>query len=122
MLRPIQHAAGRCAAPDGLPPNPAESRVFDTDDLGRLRHGVAAALQTLGFAINEIQADPVLITASRAMGPVHRLAVHVHPREEAQSLVRVEAVLPDRDMREPPVLRCFFEALSKAMYLAGHDV
>jgi hypothetical protein len=111
-----------CAAPDGLPPNPAESRVFDTDDLGRLRHGVAAALQTLGFAIDEIQADPVLVTATRAIGQVHRLAVHVHPREEAQSLVRVEAVLPDRDMREPPVLRCFFEALSKAMYLTGHDV
>jgi hypothetical protein len=122
MLRPMQHAAAMCAAPDGLPPIPAESRVFDTDDLGRLRHGVAAALQALGFAIDGIQADPVLITASRAIGPVHRLAVHVHPREEAQSIVRAEAELPDREMREPPVLRCFFEALSKAMHLTGHDV
>ncbi len=122
MLSARSPAEDMCGAPDGVQPSPVASRVFDTDDLGRLRHGVAAALQALGFAIDDIQADPVLITASRATGPVHRLAVRVHPREEAQSIVRAEAELLDRDMREPPVLRCFFEALSKAMSLAGHDI
>jgi hypothetical protein len=109
-----------CAAPDGLPPNPAESRVFDTDDLGRLRHGVAAALQALGFAIDEIQADPVLVTASRAIGPVRRLIVHVSLPQEAQSIVRAEAEPLDRDSIRPLVLDRFFEALSRVMYLTGH--
>ena len=106
-----------------VPSGPTESRVFDTDDMDRLRHGVAAALKALGFAIDEIQADPVLITASRAPGPVRRLAVHVSLREEAQSIVRAEAeILDHQDMREPPVLKRFFEALSRAMYLTGHDI
>ena len=122
MPRSNPLAAAMCGASDGLRPNPAESRVFDTDDLDRLRHGVATALRALGFAIDEIRTDPVLITTSRAFGPVHRLAVHVYPREEAQSIVRAEAELLDRNTREPPELRRFFEALSLAMYLTGHEV
>jgi hypothetical protein len=110
-----------CVAPDGLRPDPAELRVFDTDDLGRLRHGVAAALQALGFAIDEIPLDAVSITGTQAIGPVRRLTVHVSPREEAQSIVRAEAELLDPDVREPPVLRRFFEALSRALYLTGHE-
>jgi hypothetical protein len=110
-----------CAAPDGLRPDPAELRVFDTDDLGRLRHGVAAALQALGFAFDEIPPDAVSITGTQAIGPVRRLTVHVYPREEAQSIVRADAEFLDPDMREPPVLRRFFEALSLAMYLTGHE-
>lgn len=121
MLRSTPHAASMCAAPDGLRPDPAELRVFDTDDLGRLRHGVAAALQALGFAIDEIPLDAVSITGTQAIGPVRRLTVHVSPREEAQSIVRAEAELLDPDVREPPVLRRFFEALSRALYLTGHE-
>jgi hypothetical protein len=122
MRRALPSTEEMCASPGGLRPNPAESQVFDTDDLDRLRHGVATALRALGFAIDEIRTDPVLITTSRAFGPVHRLAVHVYPREEAQSIVRAEAELLDRNTREPPELRRFFEALSLAMYLTGHEV
>ncbi|MCK7471209.1 MAG: hypothetical protein MZU95_10830 [Desulfomicrobium escambiense] len=61
------------------------------------------------------------ITGSQAVGPVRRLTVHVYPREEAQSIVRAEAEFLDPDMREPRVLRRFFEALSLAMYLTGHE-
>jgi len=122
MPRTIPSAAAMCGASDGLRPSPAESRVFDTDDLDRLRHGVAAALQALGFVAGEGHVDPFVISGSRAAGPVHRLSVHVSLREEAQSIVRAEAELLDPDMCEPPVLRRFFEALSGAMYLTGHDV
>jgi hypothetical protein len=111
-----------CGASDGLRPNPAESRVFDTDDMDRLRHGVAAALQAMGFTVDETNADPLVIGGSRAADPGSRLTVCVHPREEAQSIVRAEAEVLDRDMIESPVLRRFFEALSGAMYLTGHDV
>ena len=113
-------AEGVCGAPDGLQPNPAESRVFDTDDMDRLRHGVAAALQALGFTADETNTDSLAIVGSNASGPVRRLTVSVQACEEAQSIVRAEAGLLDRDMREPPVLRRFFEALSLAMYLTGH--
>jgi hypothetical protein len=111
-----------CGASDGLRPNPAESRVFDTDDMDRLRHGVAVALQALGFTADEAHVAPFVISGSRAAGPVRRLSVHVSLREEAQSIVRAEAEILDPDMREPPVLKRFFEALSRAMYLTGHDV
>jgi hypothetical protein len=122
MLRSIPRAAAMCGASDGLRPNPAESRVFDTDDMDRLRHGVAAALQALGFTTDEAHVDPFVISGSRAAGPGSRLTVCVHPREEAQSIVRAEAEILDPDMREMPVLKRFFEALSRAMYLTGHDV
>jgi hypothetical protein len=111
-----------CGASDGLRRNPAESRVFDTDDMDRLRHGVAAALQALGLTVDETNADPLVISGSLAAGLGSRLTVCVHLREEAQSIVRAEAELLDQDMREPPVLKRFFEALCGAMYLTGHDV
>lgn len=122
MSRALPPAAAMCGVPDALQPGPAESRVFDTDDLGRLRHGVAAALQALGFAIDEIQADPVRITASRASGPVCRLTVHVSPRQECQSIVQAEVGPGDQDSMRPLVLDRFFEALSQAMYLTGYTV
>ena len=121
MLRSTPHAASMCAAPGGLRPNPAESRVFDTDDLDRLRHGVAAALQALGFTADETSSAPLVIVGSQVAGPARRLTVQVHPCEEAQSIVRAEGELLDPDVREPPVLRRFFEALSRAMYLTGHE-
>ena len=95
MPRPNPRAAAMCGAPDGLRPNPAESRVFDTDDMDRLRHGVAAALQAIGFTVDETNADPLVIDGSRVAGPVRRLTVYVHPREEAQSIVRAEAEILD---------------------------
>ena len=122
MLRSTPHAASMCAAPDGLRPDPAELRVFDTDDMDRLRHGVAVALLAIGFTVDETNADPLVIGGSRAADPGSRLTVCVHPREEAQSIVRAEAEILDPDMRGPPVLKRFFEALSRAMYLTGHDV
>ena len=67
--------------------------------------------------------DPFVISGSRAAGPGAPTDVcTLSPREEAQSIVRAEAELLDPDMREPPVLKRFFEALSGAMYLTGHDV
>lgn len=122
MLRALPPAAAMCGVADALQPGPAESRVFDTDDFARLRHGVAAALQALGFVIDEIQADPVRITASRASGPVCRLTVHVSPRQECQSVVRAEAGPDEQDPMRPLVLERFFEALSRAMYLTGYGV
>jgi hypothetical protein len=121
-------AAGRTSAPGvsrpqgGLWPHPAESRIFDTDDMDRLRHGVAAALQALGFAADGTNFDPFVISGSRVAGPVRRLTVYVSLREEAQSIVRAETEPLDQDAGEPLVLVRFFEALSRAMYLTGHDV
>ena len=115
-------AEGMCGAPDGLQPNPAESRVFDTDDMDRLRHGVAAALQALGFAADETSSAPLVIVGSQVAGPARRLTVQVHPCEEAQSIVRAEAEPPDQDSARQLVLDRFFEALSRAMYLTAHRV
>jgi hypothetical protein len=101
-------------------PHPAEVRIFDTDDMGRLRHGVAAALQALGFTVDGSNADPFLVSGARALGPARKFVVYVIPREEAQAIVRVESETLGQDMGEPPISERFFEALSRAMFLTAH--
>ena len=112
-----------CGASDGLRPNRPSHGSSTRTTWDRLRHGVATALKALGFTIDEV-ARPIRFatTALAPPAPVQQVDRARDPREEAQSIGRAEAEILDQDMREPPVLKRFFEALSRAMYLTGHDV
>ena len=85
-----------------------QTRAFDTTDkMGTLRT-VMATMQDLGFVIDN--ADDVIGT------------VRVRPRGETQLLVRASAQYNLRAVEDPEPYQQFFEALSKSMFLAAHEV
>ncbi len=99
-----------------------QTRVFDTTDKRTTLRTIMATLQDLGFVIDD--ADDVLGTVSATKLDRYRMrmTVSVRPRGETQMLVRANAQYNLRAVEDPEPYQQFFDALSKAMFLAAHDV
>lgn len=99
-----------------------QSRAFDTIDKEMVLRAVMATLQDLGFVVDD--ADDVLGTVSATKLKQYRLrmTVSVRPRGSTQMLARANAQYNLRAVEDPEPYQQFFEALSKSMFLAAHQV
>ena len=99
-----------------------QTRAFDTADRTRTLRTVIATLQDLGFVVDKADQTIGTVTATKLRGYALRMTVTVRPRSETQLLVRANAQFGEQAVEDPEVYRDFFEALSKAMFLAAQQV
>ena len=99
-----------------------QTRAFDTTDRQKMLRTIIATLQDLGFIIDK--ADHVLGTVSGTKLDSYelRMTVATRPRGETQLLVRASAQYEIYAVEDPEPYQQFFEALSKALFLAAHQV
>ncbi|MFQ5415130.1 MAG: hypothetical protein ACE5E6_11800 [Phycisphaerae bacterium] len=99
-----------------------QTRAFDTTDKRGTLRTVMATLQDLGFVIDG--ADDVLgtVSATKLNRYALRMTVSVRPRGPTQMLVRANAQYNLRAVEDPEPYQQFFDAFSKAMFLAAHEV
>ncbi len=99
-----------------------QTRAFDTTDKTRTLRTVIATLQDLGFVVDKADQTIGTVTATKLRGYALRMTVTVRPRGETQLLVRANAQFGEQAVEDPEIYRDFFEALSKAMFLAAQQV
>lgn len=99
-----------------------QTRAFDTTDKELMLRTVIATLQDLGFIIDKADSDIGSITATKLSGYQIRMTVTVRPRGETQLLVRANAMYNLRAIEDPQPYQDFFNSLSKAIFLAAHQV
>lgn len=99
-----------------------QTRAFDTTNKKALLRAVMATLQDLGFVIDN--ADDVLgsVSATKLKGYALRMTVSVRPRGNTQLMVRANAQYNLRAVEDPEPYQQFFDALSKSVFLAAHQV
>lgn len=99
-----------------------QSRVFDTADRRQTLRTVIAALQDLGFVIDD--ADATLGTVSATKLDIYALSVTatVRARGESQTVVRLNATRGLSAVKDPVPYQDFFAVLEKAMFLTAHQV
>ena len=99
-----------------------QTRVFDTPDRRRTLRTVIAALQDLGFVIDEADAVVGTVSATRLDRIELRVTVTVRPRGDTQTVVRANASHGAAAVEEPGPYRDFFAALEKAMFLEARQL
>lgn len=99
-----------------------QTRAFDTTDKTKTLRTVIATLQDLGFVVDKADQTIGTVTATKLRGYQLRMTVTVRPRGETQLLVRANAQFGEQAVEDPEIYRDFFEALSKAMFLAAQQV
>ena len=99
-----------------------QTRSFDTTDKITTLRTVMATLQDLGFVIDD--ADDILgtVSATKLKRYALKMTVAVRPRGKTQLLVRANAQYNLRAVEDPEPYQQFFDALSKSMFLAAHQV
>lgn len=98
------------------------TRVFDTDDRGKVFQGVLSALQDLGFVVD--RADPNLgtVSATRFGAGLVRFTVTLRPGEGRRTIVRASGQLNQHELSDPAPFQRFYEALSQALFLQANEV
>jgi hypothetical protein len=99
-----------------------QSRAFDTTDKDKMLRTVIATLQDLGFIIDKADTTLGTVSATKLSGYALRMTVTVRPRGDTQLLVRANAQYNITAVEDPEPYQQFFDALSKAIFLAAHQV
>jgi hypothetical protein len=99
-----------------------QSRAFDTTDKDKMLRTVLATLQDLGFIIDKADTTLGTVSATKLSGYALRMTVTVRPRGDTQLLVRANAQYNITAVEDPEPYQQFFDALSKAIFLAAHQV
>ncbi len=104
-----------------------QTRAFDATDKEMVMRAVIAALQDIGFMIE--QADETLGTVTarkfvmmRDEGRDIRMTVIVRPGEPGKMLVRANAEFNRKVVDDPKAYQNFFTTLSKALFLNAQQV
>lgn len=97
-----------------------QTRYYDTGDKKKTLQTVIATLQDLGFVMDKASFDLGTVSATKLDGYRIRMTVSTIPRGEDQMTVRANATLNIAPIRDPVIYQQFFDALSKAMFLAAH--
>ena len=93
---------------------PGESRVLDTDDIGRVWRAVIAALRTLGFRVRRVEPSGwAAVTFVPREGCSHSLKAQVRPHGDAQLIVSLEPVPHAAKGSEPVPYGSFFEMVAR---------
>lgn len=99
-----------------------QSRVFDTTDFESTLRTIMATLQDLGFVIDDADETLGSVSATKLDRYALRMTVTVRPRGETQLLVRANAQYNLQAVEDPEPYQQFYQSLSKAMFLAAHQV
>lgn len=100
----------------------ASTRVFDTPDKNLTVRNVIAALQDLGFVVDKVDESLGTISGTKLEGYVMRMTVTVRPRGKNQMIVRANGQYNMEAVSDARPYQQFFDALSKAMFLAAHEI
>jgi hypothetical protein len=99
-----------------------QTRAFDTTDRVQTLRTVMATLQDLGFVLDDASETLGTVSATKLDKYSMRMSVSVRPRGQRQMLVRANAQYNLRAVEDPEPYQQFFSSLSKAMFLAAHQV
>jgi hypothetical protein len=99
-----------------------QSRTFDTADQNQAMRAVIATLQDLGFVVDKANESLGLVSATKLSGYVMKMTVTVRPHGASQVLVRANAQYNIQAVEEPEPYQRFFEALSRSLFLAAHQL
>jgi hypothetical protein len=99
-----------------------QTRMFDTSDQSLTVRTVIATLQDLGFAIDKVDNDIGVVSATKAGNYLLKMTISSRPRGPEQISVRASAQYNITAVSDPKLYQQFFEALSKAMFLEAHQV
>ena len=98
-----------------------QSRKFDTTDKDLVLRAVIATMQDLGFIID--RADEGLgIVSGTSFKNDSKLSVSVRPSEQKQTLVRINAQVKKKELKEPVAYQNFFDSLSRSLSLESHEI
>lgn len=99
-----------------------QSRVFDTADRRQTLRTVIAALQDLGFVINDADATLGTVSATKLDGYTLAVTATVRARGDSQTVVRLNAIHGLSAVEDPAPYQDFFAVLEKAMFLRARQV
>jgi hypothetical protein len=99
-----------------------QSRVFDTTDRKLTLRTILAALQDLGFVIDQADAELGLVSATKLDDDELRVSATVRLRGETQLIVRVNATHAYQPIQDPEPYQDFFAVLEKAMFLTANRI
>ena len=99
-----------------------QTRQYDTLDKTMTMRSVIAALQDLGFTIDQADADLGTITATRLHEYTMRMTVTVVEKQGEQISVRANARIGENAVTDAATYQDFFVVLDKAMFLTLQKV
>ncbi len=99
-----------------------QTRAYDTTDQQKMLRTIIATLQDLGFVVDKADATLGTVSATKLNGYLLRITVTTRARGTTQTLVRANAQYNITPVEDPAPYQSFFDALSKAMFLEGHQV
>jgi hypothetical protein len=99
-----------------------QTRSFDTTDRNKTIRAVIATLQDLGFVIDKADEALGAVSGTKLAGYAMRMTVTVLPRGTTQIAVRASAQYDLVAVTDAKPYQQFFDALSKAMFLAANQV
>lgn len=99
-----------------------QTRAYDTTDRDKMLRTIIATLQDLGFVVDKADATLGTVSATKLSGYMLKITVTTRPRGTTQTIVRANAQYNITPVEDPGPYQSFFEALSKAMFLDGHEV
>ena len=99
-----------------------QTRSFDSTDREKMLRTVMATLQDLNFVIDDANLDLGTVSATKLDRYALRMTVSVRPHGQTQLLVRANAQCNLQAVEEPGPYQQFFDALSKSVFLAAHQV
>ncbi len=112
----ITASAARAQAPVVTPAQPApQTRDFEATDLTHARRLAIAALQDLGFALENVDAETGTLIASRLDTHPLRLTVTIAAKGESQITATVTTDYASAQVSDPRPAEQFFSAYHSAL-------
>jgi hypothetical protein len=99
-----------------------QSRRFDTGDKTKVMRATIATLQDLGFIIEKADEGLGTISAVKRSGYTLMMTISVRTFGESQTIVRANAQLNLRQVKDPEPYQNLFSALSKSLFLQANAV